>query len=117
FGLLEHGDDLAIGEAGLLHGTSSGKRTRKFHFWDQLICGGITAEVVIHSWQPGIQVVSCIEALHKHSALSLKASAAVMESVLGGTSQTVAVATQSEATDLSDILVGLGALAHVASAA
>src|SRR5690606_38121515 len=38
----EHGDDLAVGEAGLLHGTSSGNRTRKFHFWRQLTCGGIT---------------------------------------------------------------------------
>ncbi|MFZ7097242.1 hypothetical protein, partial [Luteimonas dalianensis] len=41
-GLLEHGDDLAVGETGLLHGTSSGKGTRKFHFWRQLTCGGIT---------------------------------------------------------------------------
>ena len=41
-GLLEHGDDLAVGKTGLLHGTSSGKITRKFHFWRQLICGGIT---------------------------------------------------------------------------
>ncbi|MGD3337641.1 lipocalin family protein [Xanthomonas citri pv. citri] len=41
-GLLEHGDDLAIGKAGLLHGTSSGKGTRKFHFWRLLIGGGIT---------------------------------------------------------------------------
>ena len=75
------------------------------------------AEVVIHGWRPGIQVVSCIEALHRHSDLSLKASAAVMEVVLEGTSQAVAVANQSEATTLSDTLVGLGALAHVASAA
>ncbi|MEP9615512.1 hypothetical protein QYG47_23460, partial [Xanthomonas euvesicatoria] len=41
-GLLEHGDDLAVGKAGLLHGTSSGKGTRKFHFWRLLIGGGIT---------------------------------------------------------------------------
>ena len=41
-GLLEHGDDLAVGEAGLLHGTSSEKGTRKFHFWRQLMGGGIT---------------------------------------------------------------------------
>ena len=31
-GLLEHGDDLAIGKAGLFHEISSGKVTRKFHF-------------------------------------------------------------------------------------
>ncbi|MGD3338350.1 hypothetical protein AB5N79_23675, partial [Xanthomonas citri pv. citri] len=43
-GLLEHGDDLAVGKAGLLHGTSSGKGTRKFHFWRLLMGGGITAE-------------------------------------------------------------------------
>ncbi|MBO9965988.1 hypothetical protein J7361_04430, partial [Xanthomonas phaseoli pv. dieffenbachiae] len=30
------------GEAGCLHGTSSEKGTRKFHFWRQLTCGGIT---------------------------------------------------------------------------
>ncbi|MGD6574371.1 hypothetical protein VWU02_20290, partial [Xanthomonas citri pv. citri] len=41
-GLLEHGDDLAVGKAGLLHGTSSGKGTRKFHFWRLLMGGGIT---------------------------------------------------------------------------
>src|SRR5690606_6482755 len=40
--LLEHGDDPAVCETGLLHGTSSGKGTRKFHFWRQLTCGGIT---------------------------------------------------------------------------
>ncbi|MGD5250404.1 hypothetical protein QT900_22185, partial [Xanthomonas citri pv. citri] len=40
--LLEHGDDLAVGKAGLLHGTSSGKGTRKFHFWRLLMGGGIT---------------------------------------------------------------------------
>src|SRR5690606_29342112 len=40
FGLLEHGDDMAVGEAGLLHGTSSGKGTRKFHFWRQLMDEG-----------------------------------------------------------------------------
>ncbi|WP_237715626.1 hypothetical protein, partial [Xanthomonas phaseoli] len=34
---------LAVGKAGLLHGTSSGKGTRKFHFWRQLMGGGITA--------------------------------------------------------------------------
>ncbi|WP_217491936.1 hypothetical protein, partial [Xanthomonas euvesicatoria] len=33
---------LAVGKAGLLHGTSSGKGTRKFHFWRLLIGGGIT---------------------------------------------------------------------------
>ncbi|MBO9973157.1 hypothetical protein J7434_21125, partial [Xanthomonas phaseoli pv. dieffenbachiae] len=37
------GNDLAVGEAGCLHGTSSEKGTRKFHFWRQLTCGGITA--------------------------------------------------------------------------
>ncbi|WP_242450488.1 transporter, partial [Xanthomonas citri] len=37
-----HGDDLAVGKAGLLHGTSSGKGTRKFHFWRLLMRGGIT---------------------------------------------------------------------------
>ncbi|MEP9677175.1 hypothetical protein QYF96_21315, partial [Xanthomonas euvesicatoria] len=42
-GLLEHGDDLAVGKAGLLHGTSSGKGTRKFHFWRLLMGGGITS--------------------------------------------------------------------------
>ncbi|WP_258383168.1 IS3 family transposase [Xanthomonas citri] len=47
-GLLEHGDDLAIGKAGLLHGTSSGKGTRKFHFWRLLIGGGITQP----GWNP-----------------------------------------------------------------
>ncbi|MDH4910214.1 tyrosine-type recombinase/integrase, partial [Xanthomonas euvesicatoria] len=41
-GLLEHGDDLAVGKAGLVHGTSSGKGTRKFHFWRLLMGGGIT---------------------------------------------------------------------------
>ncbi|MGD6609041.1 hypothetical protein VWT53_22120, partial [Xanthomonas citri pv. citri] len=41
-GLLEDGDDLAVGETGCLHGTSSEKGTRKFHFWRQLTCGGIT---------------------------------------------------------------------------
>ncbi|WP_203225249.1 hypothetical protein, partial [Xanthomonas phaseoli] len=40
--LLEHGDDLAVGKAGLLHGTSSRKDTRKFHFWRLLMGGGIT---------------------------------------------------------------------------
>ncbi|MGD5304866.1 hypothetical protein QUT15_17485, partial [Xanthomonas citri pv. citri] len=44
-GLLEHGDDLAVGKAGLLHGTSSGKGTRKFHFWRLLMGGGITDPV------------------------------------------------------------------------
>jgi hypothetical protein len=42
FSLLEHGQDLAVGESGFFHGTSSGKTTRKFHFWRQLTCGGIT---------------------------------------------------------------------------
>ncbi|MDW7708807.1 hypothetical protein SCY21_22695, partial [Xanthomonas euvesicatoria] len=46
-GLLEHGDDLAVGKAGLLHGTSSGKGTRKFHFWRLLIGGGITCRQLI----------------------------------------------------------------------
>lgn len=41
-GLFEHGDDLAVGEAGCLHGTYSEKGKRKFHFWRQLTCGGIT---------------------------------------------------------------------------
>ena len=40
-GLLEYGDDLAICETGFLHGTSSGKSKRKFHFWRQLTCGGL----------------------------------------------------------------------------
>ncbi|WP_204368354.1 hypothetical protein, partial [Xanthomonas phaseoli] len=43
-GLLEDGDDLAVGETGCLHGTSSEKGTRKFHFWRQLTCGGITQQ-------------------------------------------------------------------------
>ncbi|WP_404539192.1 NRAMP family divalent metal transporter [Dyella agri] len=34
---------MAIAESGLLHGTSSGKITRKFHFQRLLIYGGITA--------------------------------------------------------------------------
>ncbi|WP_228737279.1 helix-turn-helix transcriptional regulator, partial [Xanthomonas euvesicatoria] len=38
-------DDLAVGKAGLLHGTSSGKGTRKFHFWRLLMGGGITLVV------------------------------------------------------------------------
>lgn len=29
---LEHRDNLAIGKTGFFHGTSSGKRTKKFHF-------------------------------------------------------------------------------------
>ncbi|WP_242450502.1 hypothetical protein [Xanthomonas citri] len=33
---------MAVGKAGLLHGTSSGKGTRKFHFWRLLMRGGIT---------------------------------------------------------------------------
>lgn len=41
-GLLEHGDDLAVVEVGLLRGASSEKRTRKFHFRRQLIGGKIT---------------------------------------------------------------------------
>ncbi|MFW3174524.1 hypothetical protein EX530_07520, partial [Xanthomonas phaseoli] len=41
-GLLEDGNDLAVGEAGCLHETSSEKGTRKFHFWRQLTCGRIT---------------------------------------------------------------------------
>jgi len=75
------------------------------------------AEVVIHGWKPGIKVVSCIEALHKHSNLSLEDSATTMESLLGGTSQAATVSTQSEAVALSDTLIGLGALTHVSSAA
>ncbi|MFZ5657062.1 MAG: hypothetical protein ACOY37_08420, partial [Pseudomonadota bacterium] len=46
-GLLEHSNDLAVGETGLLHGTSSGKRTRKFHFWRQLTGGGITDTITL----------------------------------------------------------------------
>ncbi|MFA4070238.1 hypothetical protein P2C71_15285, partial [Xanthomonas perforans] len=49
-GLLEHGDDLAVGKAGLLHGTSSGKGTRKFHFWRLLMGGGITVARGIGRW-------------------------------------------------------------------
>ena len=41
-GLLEHGQDLPVGESGLFHGASSEKTTRKFHFWRQLTGGGIT---------------------------------------------------------------------------
>lgn len=41
-GLLEYGDDLAVGEAGCLHKTSSEKEMRKFHFWRLLLRGGIT---------------------------------------------------------------------------
>ncbi|WP_242450506.1 GspH/FimT family protein, partial [Xanthomonas citri] len=51
-----HGDDLAVGKAGLLHGTSSGKGTRKFHFWRLLMRGGITVE---HDFATGgIDIVS-----------------------------------------------------------
>ncbi|WP_217492858.1 hypothetical protein, partial [Xanthomonas arboricola] len=39
-------DDLAVGEAGCLHGTSSEKDTRKFHFWRLLLRGGITVPAV-----------------------------------------------------------------------
>uniref|UniRef100_UPI001EE65668 hypothetical protein n=1 Tax=Xanthomonas phaseoli TaxID=1985254 RepID=UPI001EE65668 len=46
--LLEHGDDLAVGKAGLLHGTSSRKDTRKFHFWRLLMGGGITVELGLY---------------------------------------------------------------------
>ncbi|WP_217491944.1 hypothetical protein, partial [Xanthomonas euvesicatoria] len=53
---LEHGDDLAVGKAGLLHGTSSGKGTRKFHFWRLLIGGGITLEEVAVNSQSLITV-------------------------------------------------------------
>ncbi|WP_372163669.1 IS3 family transposase [Xanthomonas axonopodis pv. cyamopsidis] len=35
---------MAVGKAGLLHGTSSGKGTRKFHFWRLLMGGGITPD-------------------------------------------------------------------------
>ncbi|MGD6596278.1 hypothetical protein VWZ13_22925 [Xanthomonas citri pv. citri] len=52
-GLLEHGDDLAVGKAGLLHGTSSGKGTRKFHFWRLLMGGGIT-EIPTMKDPPGL---------------------------------------------------------------
>ncbi|WP_207104465.1 hypothetical protein, partial [Xanthomonas citri] len=41
------GDDLAVGKAGLLHGTSSGKGTRKFHFWRLLMGGGITLQRLV----------------------------------------------------------------------
>lgn len=75
------------------------------------------AEVVVHGWRPGIQVVSCIEALRRYSNLSLKAALVFMEGVLAGTPQTVTVATASEAIALSDTLVGLGALALVVSPA
>ncbi|WP_237714739.1 hypothetical protein, partial [Xanthomonas phaseoli] len=44
---LEHGDDLAVGKAGLLHGTSSRKDTRKFHFWRLLMGGGITSRACL----------------------------------------------------------------------
>jgi len=40
--LLEHGQDLAVGESRFLHGTSAGKTKRKFNFWRQLTGGGIT---------------------------------------------------------------------------
>ena len=39
-----NGNNLAVAETGLFHGTSSGKTTRKFHFWRQLLGGGITIE-------------------------------------------------------------------------
>ncbi|WP_207104456.1 hypothetical protein, partial [Xanthomonas citri] len=45
-----HGDDLAVGKAGLLHGTSSGKGTRKFHFWRLLMGGGITTVLAAAWW-------------------------------------------------------------------
>ncbi|MGD3728651.1 hypothetical protein QT641_22500, partial [Xanthomonas citri pv. citri] len=57
-GLLEDGDDLAVGETGCLHGTSSEKGTRKFHFWRQLTCGGITLQpgvVGVKFWRKGEQ--------------------------------------------------------------
>lgn len=41
-GLFECSQDLAVGKSGVLHGTSSGQTTRKFHFWRQLMGGGIT---------------------------------------------------------------------------
>ncbi len=46
-----HGDDLAVGKAGLLHGTSSGKGTRKFHFWRLLMGGGITERSDRRRWR------------------------------------------------------------------
>ncbi|WP_221197763.1 hypothetical protein, partial [Xanthomonas cannabis] len=51
-----------VGEAGCLHGTSSEKGTRKFHFWRQLTCGGITLagrlvasglKIVLHAEERG----------------------------------------------------------------
>ncbi|MGD6596247.1 hypothetical protein VWZ13_22750, partial [Xanthomonas citri pv. citri] len=53
-GLLEDGDDLAVGETGCLHGTSSEKGTRKFHFWRQLTCGGITHPAVPRIERAGV---------------------------------------------------------------
>jgi hypothetical protein len=75
------------------------------------------AQVVIHGWKPGILVVSCVQALHYQTDLSLRSAKATMEAVLAGTTQTVSVPTASEAARLSETLVNLGALAHAASAA
>ncbi|WP_237713692.1 hypothetical protein, partial [Xanthomonas phaseoli] len=36
-----------VGKAGLLHGTSSRKDTRKFHFWRLLMGGGITVGAMV----------------------------------------------------------------------
>ncbi|MFC3552456.1 SAM-dependent methyltransferase, partial [Lysobacter cavernae] len=44
-----------VGKAGLLHGTSSGKTTRKFHLWRQLTGGGITVEAL--PLRPGMRVL------------------------------------------------------------
>ncbi|WP_213605523.1 hypothetical protein, partial [Pseudoxanthomonas japonensis] len=64
-GLLEHRDYLAVGEAGLLHGTSSGKRTRKFHFWRQLMGGGITVrwQAIVAGLYPTSEDVDCLSQL------------------------------------------------------
>ncbi|WP_207104466.1 hypothetical protein, partial [Xanthomonas citri] len=52
-----HGDDLAVGKAGLLHGTSSGKGTRKFHFWRLLMRGGITFECAPRGAKPQMTII------------------------------------------------------------
>lgn len=43
-GLLEYGDDLAVGETDVFMEPPRGKGTRKYHFWRQLICGGLPDE-------------------------------------------------------------------------
>ncbi|MGD6591713.1 hypothetical protein VWY99_21140, partial [Xanthomonas citri pv. citri] len=58
-GLLEDGDDLAVGETGCLHGTSSEKGTRKFHFWRQLTCGGITVVWDVNCFFFGTGSLAC----------------------------------------------------------